>query len=66
MKFRIAFLVFCLTFFTTEAHAAVKVVASKNVISANSTAESGDQIFDFSLSSTEIVLAGTIESELSN
>lgn len=64
MKYRISVLVFCLAFVTTGAQAAVKVVASKAGITAKSSAESGDQIFDFSSNPEEIVLTGTIESGL--
>ena len=66
MKFRIALLVFCLTFVTAEAEAAVKVVPSKNAITVASIVGSGDQILDFTLNSAEILITGTVESGLTN
>jgi len=66
VKFRIALLVFCLAFVTTEAEAAIKVLPSKYAITVASPQGSGDQIFDFSVNSTGIILVGTIENGLTN
>ena len=66
MKFRIAFLVFCLTFVTSQAEAAVKVIKSKAAITVLSPVGSGDQILDFSVNSAEISLVGTIENGITN
>ena len=66
MKFRIALLVFCLAFVTSEADAAVKVMKSKAAITVLSPIGSGDQILDFTVNSAEIALVGTIENGLIN